>query len=124
MLRYEKIPLMCFICGLLGHDKAHCPRKFQPSFSNLRFRPELQARRGRMQVDEIFLRRVPIQLPESYWNSFGARFNHYKISTEEEKFSTNIINDSVIVHEPFFQQQQLTTKQELHLIRVETVAFF
>ncbi|CAN0861024.1 hypothetical protein LINGRAHAP2_LOCUS8100 [Linum grandiflorum] len=36
---------MCFICGLLGHDKAHCPRKFQPSFSNLRFRPELRARR-------------------------------------------------------------------------------
>ncbi|CAN0899492.1 hypothetical protein LINGRAHAP2_LOCUS20309 [Linum grandiflorum] len=124
-LRYENIPLLCFICGLLGHDKAHCPRKLYPSPSTSRFGPELRARRGWRQVDEVALKPVPVQPPESCWDSFGTRFNHFEVPTEEANQFTSYLNDPVLIHEPFFQQgQDFLIKQELQLSTVEAITFF
>ncbi|CAN0916166.1 hypothetical protein LINGRAHAP2_LOCUS29566 [Linum grandiflorum] len=124
-LRYENIPLLCFICGLLGHDKAHCPRKLYPSPSTSRFGPELRARRGWRQVDEVTLKPVPVQPPESFWDSFGTRFNHFEVPVDDSNQFTNYLNDPVLIHEPFFQQgQDFPVKQELQLSTVEAITFF
>ncbi|CAN0866888.1 hypothetical protein LINGRAHAP2_LOCUS9410 [Linum grandiflorum] len=124
-LRYENIPLLCFICGLLGHDKAHCPRKLYPSPSTSCFGPELRARRGWRQVDEVTLKPVPVQPPESFWDSFGTRFNHFEVPTEDSNQFTSYLNDPVLIYEPFFQQgQDFPVKQELQLSTVEAITFF
>ncbi|CAN0918660.1 hypothetical protein LINGRAHAP2_LOCUS30996, partial [Linum grandiflorum] len=124
-IRYENIPLLCFICGLLGHDKKHCPRKLQPSSSVSRFGPELRARRGWKQVDEITLRPLPHQPPESFWEPYNSRLNQFQVPAEEANPLSAFINDPVIMHEPFFQQSSpASVKQELQITSVEAVAFF
>ncbi|CAN0905439.1 hypothetical protein LINGRAHAP2_LOCUS23669 [Linum grandiflorum] len=124
-LRYENIPILCFICGLLGHDKAHCPRKLYPYSSTPRYGPELRGRRGWRQVDEITLKPVRVQPLGSLWDSFRRRFNHFKVPAEEANQFTNYINDPVLIHEPFFQQNpDYSIKQELQISTVEAVTFF
>ncbi|CAN1239444.1 hypothetical protein LINGRAPRIM_LOCUS2362 [Linum grandiflorum] len=124
-VRYENIPLLCFTCGLLGHDKKHCPRKLQPSSSVSRFGPELQARRGWKQVDEITLRPLPHQPPESLWEPFNSRLNQFQVPAEDVNPLSAFINDPVLMHEPFFQQSpSASSKQEIHITSVEAVAFF
>ncbi|CAN0826260.1 hypothetical protein LINGRAPRIM_LOCUS2211 [Linum grandiflorum] len=102
-VRYENIPLLCFTCGLLGHDKKHCPRKLQPSSSVSCFDPELRARRGWKQVDEITLRPLPRQPPESLWEPYNSRLNQFQVPAEDVNPLSAFINDPVIMHEPFFQ---------------------
>ncbi|CAN0905092.1 hypothetical protein LINGRAHAP2_LOCUS23471, partial [Linum grandiflorum] len=122
---YENIPLLCFTCGLLGHDKKHCPRKLFSSSSTPKFGPELRARRGWRQVDEISLRPLPHQPPESFWEPLNSRMNHFEIPAEEANPLSAFINDPVIMHEPFFQQSHpMSIKQELQITSVEAVAFF
>ncbi|CAN0866454.1 hypothetical protein LINGRAHAP2_LOCUS9283 [Linum grandiflorum] len=122
---YENIPLLCFTCGLLGHDKKHCPRKLLPSSSTLRFGPELRARRGWRQVDEISLRPLPHQPPESFWEPLNSRMNHFEMPAKEANPLSAFINDPVIMHEPFFQQTApMSVKHELQITSIEAVAFF
>ncbi|CAN0838223.1 hypothetical protein LINGRAHAP2_LOCUS2039 [Linum grandiflorum] len=97
-VRYENIPLLCFTCGLLGHDKKHCPRKLQPSSSVSRFGPELRARRGWKQVDEITLRPLPHQPPESLWESYNSRLNQFQVPTEDVNPLSAFINDPVLIY--------------------------
>ncbi|CAN0843734.1 hypothetical protein LINGRAHAP2_LOCUS4015 [Linum grandiflorum] len=123
-VRYENIPLLCFTCGLLGHDKKHCPRKLQPSSSVSRFGPELRARRGWKQVDEITRRPLPHQAPESLWEPYNSRLNQFQVPAEDVNPLSAFINDPVIMHEPFFQQSSsASAKQELQITSVEAVAF-
>ncbi|CAN0881149.1 hypothetical protein LINGRAHAP2_LOCUS14066 [Linum grandiflorum] len=124
-VRYENIPLLCFTCGLLVHDKKHCPRKLQPSSSVSRFGPELRARRGWKQVDEITLRPLPHQPPESLWEPYNSRLTQFQVPAEDVNPLSAFINDPVIMHEPFFQQSSpASAKQELQITSVEAVAFF
>ncbi|CAN1239916.1 hypothetical protein LINGRAPRIM_LOCUS2536 [Linum grandiflorum] len=124
-VRYENIPLLCFTCGLLGHDKKHCPRKLQPSSSISRFGPELRARRGWKQVDEITLRPLPHQPPESLWEPYNSRLNQFQVPAEDVNPLSAFINDPVLMHEPFFQQSpSASSKQEIQITSVEAVAFF
>ncbi|CAN0858601.1 hypothetical protein LINGRAHAP2_LOCUS7346 [Linum grandiflorum] len=124
-VRYENIPLLCFTCGLLGHDKKHCPRRLFPSTSTSKFGPELRARRGWRQVDEISLRPLPHQPPESFWEPLNSRMNHFEIPAEEANPISAFLNDPVIMHEPFFQQSHpMSIKQELQITSVEAVTFF
>ncbi|CAN0843306.1 hypothetical protein LINGRAHAP2_LOCUS3809, partial [Linum grandiflorum] len=124
-VRYENIPLLCFTCGLLGHDKKHCPRKLQPSSSVSRFGPELRARRGWKQVDEITLRRLPHQPPESLWEPYYSRLNQFQVPAEDVNPLSAFINDPVLMHEPFFQQSpSASSKQDIQITSVEAVAFF
>ncbi|CAN0889447.1 hypothetical protein LINGRAHAP2_LOCUS16092 [Linum grandiflorum] len=124
-VRYENIPLLCFTCGLLGHDKKHCPRKLQPSSSVSRFGPELRARRGWKQVDEITLRPLPHQPPESLWEPYYSRLNQFQVPAEDVNPLSAFINDPVLMHEPFFQQSPSASfKQDIQITSVEAVAFF
>ncbi|CAN1239564.1 hypothetical protein LINGRAPRIM_LOCUS2412, partial [Linum grandiflorum] len=124
-VRYENIPLLCFTCGLLGHDKKHCPRKLQPSSSVSRFGPDLRARRGWKQVDEITLRPLPHQPPESLWEPYNSRLNQFQVPAEDVNPLSAFINDPVLMHEPFFQQSpSVSSKQDIHITSVEAVAFF
>ncbi|CAN0838279.1 hypothetical protein LINGRAHAP2_LOCUS2070, partial [Linum grandiflorum] len=124
-VRYENIPLLCFTCGLLGHDKKHCPRKLQPSSSVSRFGPELRARRGWKQFDEITLRPLPHQPPESLWEPYNSRLNQFQVPAEDVNPLSAFINDPVLMHEPFFQQSpSASSKQEIQITSVEAVAFF
>ncbi|CAN0918984.1 hypothetical protein LINGRAHAP2_LOCUS31187 [Linum grandiflorum] len=124
-VRYENIPLICFTCGLLGHDKKHCPRKLQPSSSVSRFGPELRARRGWKQVDEITLRPLPHQPPESLWEPYYSRLNQFQVPAEDVNPLSAFINDPVLMHEPFFQQSpSASSKQDIQITSVEAVAFF
>ncbi|CAN0837764.1 hypothetical protein LINGRAHAP2_LOCUS1894 [Linum grandiflorum] len=124
-VRYENIPLLCFTCGLLGHDKKHCPRKLQPSSSVSRFGPELRARRGWKQVDEITLRPLPHQPPESLWEPYYSRINQFQVPAEDVNPLSAFINDPVLMHEPFFQQSpSVSSKQDIQITSVEAVAFF
>ncbi|CAN0843800.1 hypothetical protein LINGRAHAP2_LOCUS4054 [Linum grandiflorum] len=124
-VRYENIPLLCFTCGLLGHDKKHCPRKLQPSSSVSRFGPELRARRGWKQVDEITLRPLPHQPPESLWEPYNSRLNQFQVPAEDVNPLSAFINDPVLMHEPFFQQSpSVSSKQDIQITLVEAVAFF
>ncbi|CAN0858030.1 hypothetical protein LINGRAHAP2_LOCUS7049 [Linum grandiflorum] len=124
-VRYENIPLLCFTCGLLGHDKKHCPRRLFPSTSTSKFGPELRARRGWRQVDKISLRPLPHQPPESFWEPLNSRMNHFEMPAEEANPISTFLNDPVIMHEPFFQQSHpMSIKQELQITSVEAVAFF
>ncbi|CAN0906321.1 hypothetical protein LINGRAHAP2_LOCUS24179 [Linum grandiflorum] len=124
-VRYENIPLLCFTCGLLGHDKKHCPRRLFPSTSTSKFGPELRARRGWRQVDEISLRPLPHQPPESFWEPLNSRMNHFEMPAEEANPISAFLNDPVIMYEPFFQQSHpMSIKQELQITSVEAVAFF
>ncbi|CAN0904643.1 hypothetical protein LINGRAHAP2_LOCUS23209 [Linum grandiflorum] len=124
-VRYENIPLLCFTCGLLGHDKKHCPRKLQPSSSVSRFGPEHRARRGWKQVDEITLRPLPHQPPESLWEPYYSRLNQFQVPAEEVNPLSAFINDPVLMHEPFFQQSpSVSSKQDIQITSVEAVAFF
>ncbi|CAN0826756.1 hypothetical protein LINGRAHAP2_LOCUS782, partial [Linum grandiflorum] len=102
-----------------------CPRKLQPSSSVSRFGPELQARRGWKQVDEITLRPLPHQPPESLWEPFNSRLNQFQVPAEDVNPLSAFINDPVLMHEPFFQQSpSASSKQEIHITSVEAVAFF
>ncbi|CAN0881569.1 hypothetical protein LINGRAHAP2_LOCUS14315 [Linum grandiflorum] len=124
-VRYENIPLLCITCGLLGHDKKHCPRKLQPSSSVSHFSPELRARRGWKQVDEITLRPLPHQPPESLWEPYNSRLNQFQVPAEDVNPLSAFINDPVLMHEPFFQQSpSASSKQEIQITSVEAVAFF
>ncbi|CAN0858792.1 hypothetical protein LINGRAHAP2_LOCUS7462 [Linum grandiflorum] len=124
-VRYENIHLLCFTCGLLGHDKKHCPRKLQPSSSVSRFGPELRARRGWKQVDEITVRPLPHQPPESLWEPYYSRLNQFQVPAEDVNPLSAFINDPVLMHEPFFQQSpSASSKQDIHITSVEAVAFF
>ncbi|CAN0858555.1 hypothetical protein LINGRAHAP2_LOCUS7317 [Linum grandiflorum] len=124
-VRYENIPLLCFTCGLLGHDKKHCLRKLHASSSSSKFGPDLRARRGWRQVDEVTLRPLPHQPPESFWEPYSSRLNQFEVPAEETNPLSAFINDSVIMHEPFFQQSSpMSIKQELQITSVEAVAFF
>ncbi|CAN0917618.1 hypothetical protein LINGRAHAP2_LOCUS30408 [Linum grandiflorum] len=124
-VRYENIPLLCFTCGLLGHDKKHCPRKLQPSSLVSRFGPELRARRGWKQVDEITLRPLPHQPPESLWEPYNSRLNQFQVPAEDVNPLSAFINDPVLMHEPFFQQSpSVSSKQDIQITSVEAVAFF
>ncbi|CAN0873075.1 hypothetical protein LINGRAHAP2_LOCUS10281, partial [Linum grandiflorum] len=124
-VRYENIPFLCFTCGLLDHDKKHCPQKLQPSSSVSRFGPELRARRGWKQVDEITLRPLPHQPPESLWEPYNSRLNQFQVPAEDVNPLSAFINDPVLMHEPFFQQSpSASSKQEIQITSVEAVAFF
>ncbi|CAN0918103.1 hypothetical protein LINGRAHAP2_LOCUS30674 [Linum grandiflorum] len=124
-VRYENIPLLCFTCGLLVHDKKHCPRKLQPSSSVSRFGPELRARRGWKQVDEITLRPLPHQPLESLWEPYNSRLNQFQVPAEDVNPLSAFINDPVLMHEPFFQQSpSVSSKQDIQITSVEAVAFF
>ncbi|CAN0847762.1 hypothetical protein LINGRAHAP2_LOCUS5152, partial [Linum grandiflorum] len=77
------------------------------------------------QVDEITLRPLSHQPSESFWKPLTSRLNHFQIPAEEATSLTDYLNDSVIMHEPFFQQSPSSTvKQELQITSVEAVAFF
>ncbi|CAN0925639.1 hypothetical protein LINGRAHAP2_LOCUS34877 [Linum grandiflorum] len=125
LIRYENIPLLCFTCGLLGHDKKYCPKKLHPSTSTVKFGPELRARRGWRQVDEITLRPLLHQPLESLWEPYNSCMNQFEMPAEESNPLSAFINDPVIMHEPFFQQSTpMSIKQELQITSVEAVAFF
>ncbi|CAN0875174.1 hypothetical protein LINGRAHAP2_LOCUS10684, partial [Linum grandiflorum] len=82
-------------------------------------------RRGWKHVDEITLRPLPHQPPESFWEPYNSRLNQFQVPAEEANPLSAFINDLVIMHEPFFQQSSPTSvKQELQITSVEAVAFF
>ncbi|CAN0858460.1 hypothetical protein LINGRAHAP2_LOCUS7263 [Linum grandiflorum] len=96
-----------------------------PSTSTSKFGPELRARRGWRQVDEISLRPLSHQPPESFWEPLNSRMNHFEMPAEEANPISAFLNDLVIMHEPFFQQSHpMSIKQELQITSVEAVAFF
>ncbi|CAN0858597.1 hypothetical protein LINGRAHAP2_LOCUS7346 [Linum grandiflorum] len=108
----------------LGYPLVQLRRLF-PSTSTSKFGPELRARRGWRQVDEISLRPLPHQPPESFWEPLNSRMNHFEIPAEEANPISAFLNDPVIMHEPFFQQSHpMSIKQELQITSVEAVTFF
>ncbi|CAN0837748.1 hypothetical protein LINGRAHAP2_LOCUS1890 [Linum grandiflorum] len=125
MVQHENLPHLCFTCGLLGHDKVHCPKKMQASSSTSKYSPNIRAKGGWRQVHEVSIRPVPNQLSEGQRKDFDNRINNFGVPVEEAIFFTNFINDPIVYHEPFFQPNLSNpTKHELQITSVEAVAFF
>lgn len=80
LVLYEKLPVFCFRCGMVGHGEAHCPILSNCPHSGLhvpsRAPPELVREDAGMQVDDTVdgLEGIADEIPSTHPSESGSEF--------------------------------------------------